>query len=100
MRRAYKRLALQMHPDKAAVACRFGTGFLPTACLVGDIANMEVCSVEVAVMLHMYKHRTLVLEALPAGIGELHLNAPLHVCRRTGLKLSSWCGADFERQLQ
>lgn len=42
VRKAYKKFALRMHPDKAAAACRFATGLLPGARLVGDAPAIEV----------------------------------------------------------
>lgn len=44
MRRAYKKFALRMHPDKAASACRFGTSIVPGTPLVGDASAIEVCA--------------------------------------------------------
>lgn len=42
VRKAYKKFALRMHPDKAAAACRFSSGLLPGARLVGDAPAIEV----------------------------------------------------------
>lgn len=42
MRKAYKKFALRIHPDKAAAACRFGTDLVPGTRLVGDAPAIEV----------------------------------------------------------
>jgi hypothetical protein len=42
VRKAYKKFALRMHPDKAAAACRFGTDLVPGTRLVGDAAAVQV----------------------------------------------------------
>lgn len=48
VRRAYKKFALRMHPDKAASACRFGTSIVPGTPLVGDASAIEAAVQEQA----------------------------------------------------
>ena len=46
VRKAYKKFALRVHPDKAAAACRFGMGVVPGTQLVGDAPAIQVsCSI-------------------------------------------------------
>lgn len=42
VRKAYKKFALRVHPDKAAAACRFGVGVVPGTQLVGDAPAIQV----------------------------------------------------------
>ena len=45
VRKAYKKFALRVHPDKAAAACRFGTDLVPGTPLVGDAPAIQVHNV-------------------------------------------------------
>jgi hypothetical protein len=68
VRKAYKKFALRVHPDKAAAACRFGVGVVPGTQLVGDAPAIQVWAQQLKCLRQAHGHVFLDWSMGSAGI--------------------------------